>query len=132
EAAIRNAVADREELPCRIEEKAKLHSVEDRLRELDKGRKAADQRSGGCGRTGETLDDCIDSCKGVALCGAVTSQARAESGEFVYGGLAAVRRVGQGRDRGKKARHRRRNQILFGDRRRAIYRSLAQDKPGPG
>ena len=105
EAVIGNAVPDREELPRRVEEKAKLHRVEHCLRELDEGRKAADQRSGGCGRTRETLDDRIDSCKGIALCGAVGSQARAESGEFVYGGLAAVRRVGQGREaREKNAR----------------------------
>ena len=117
EAVVGNAIADREELPRRIEEKAKFHRVEHRLRELDESRKAADQRSGGCGRTCETLDDRIDSCKGIALCGAVVSQARAESGEFAYGGLAAVRRVGQGRDREKKTCDRRRNQRLFGVRR---------------
>ena len=63
EAVIGDAVPDREELPRRVEEKAKLHRVEHRLRELDEGRKAADQRSGGCGRTRETLDDRIDSCQ---------------------------------------------------------------------
>ena len=54
----------------------------------------------------ETLDDLIDSCQGFALCGVIASQARAESGEFVYRGLAAVRRVGQGREQQKKTRYR--------------------------
>ena len=69
EAVIGNAVADREELPRRVEEKAELHRVEHRLRELGEGRKAADQRSGGCGRTRETLDERIDSVR-ASLCAA--------------------------------------------------------------
>src|SRR5713226_8922973 len=100
EAVIENAVPDREELSRRVEEKAKLHGVEHRLRELDEGRKAADQRSRGCGRTREAFDESIDACEGVAPCGALGRQACAESREFAYGSLAVIRRVGQSRERG--------------------------------
>src|SRR4029453_8019096 len=130
EAIIGNAIADREELPRRIEEKAKVHRVEHRVGEPDEGRKAADQRSRGCSRTRETLDNRIDSCKGIALCGGICCQARAESGEFMYGVITAVRRVGQGRKREKRTRDCRPTQrVLRG--RRAVRERLPKDKPRP-
>ena len=102
ETVIGHAVPDREELPRRVEEKAKLHGVEHRLRELGEGRKTADQRSGGCGSTREALDEGIDVGQGIAACGALGRQARAERRELAYGGLTVLRRIGQGRERAKQ------------------------------
>ena len=48
------------------------------------------------GATRQTLDDCIDLPKGGTLCGAVVSQARPQSGELIYDGVAVARGVGQG------------------------------------
>src|SRR5687768_5838570 len=131
EAVVGNAIADRKEFARRIEEKAKFHFLEEIFRELDESRKAADQRFTGCGRTCKTLYDRIDFVKGIALSGAVFRQAFAQRREVAYGALAVVRRIGQRRDREKRARHRRRNQILFGDR-SALSGSLVKHKPCPG
>ena len=102
EAVVGNAIADREEFACRIEEKAKFHFLEERFGELDESRKAAEQRFTGCGRTCKTLDERIDSGKGIALCGVVCRQAFAQRREFAYGAFAIVRRIGEGRDREKE------------------------------
>src|SRR4029450_3743819 len=92
---IGHAISNREELPWRVEEKAKLHGVEHRLRELGKGRKATDQRAGGCGSTCEAFDEGLDVGKGVAAGGPLGRQALAERCEGTYGILTAFRRVGQ-------------------------------------
>ena len=132
EAVIGNAVADREEFARGIEEKAKVHRVEHRLRELDESRKAANQRSRGCGRTRETLDDRIDSCQGFPLCGAVGRQARAESREFV---MALSQRSGVsarvGSERKIRAIVARKPNLVPGLVARFMA-GLAKDKPRPG
>ena len=130
ETVIGDAIPDREELPRRVEEKAKLHGVEHRLRELGEGRKATDQRSGGCGSTREALDEGVDVRKGVAAGGTLGRQARAERRECAYGGLTALRRVGQSRECGKARRDRRPRQPCSGGG--VIGECVPTDKPGPG
>ena len=44
ETAVRDAIADREDLACRVEEEAKLHRIEELLRDAGDGGEALDER----------------------------------------------------------------------------------------
>ena len=94
-AAVRDAVADREDLARGIEEEAELHLAEHRLRERGHGREAIDEPLARDGRRRERRDGLVDE-RGVVAVRRTFAHARiAKIGELAGGGHAEVGQLGR-------------------------------------
>ena len=93
--AVRDAVADREDLARGIEEEAELRLAEHRFRERGHGREALDERLARDGGRRERRDGLVDEC-GVDPLRRAFAQARiAQRGELAGGDLAVVGQLGR-------------------------------------
>src|SRR5208282_489918 len=103
ERAVRNPISYREELARRIEEKTELHLVEHFLAGISKGLESCTERPRRAGRALESVNQNIDAhFKPVGR--AILGQGLRAIRQTQYGGIAATRKIGQGRERVKDMR----------------------------
>ena len=103
EAAVGDAVADRENPAHRIEEKAERHRVEEFLRALRGGAQAADEVAGRAGGALQGFGDLFEAADFASAARPFAGPGPAEGGQFGQGRLAAVGQVSGRGSRGHEA-----------------------------
>ena len=96
EAAVRDAVADREDLAGRVEEEAELHGLEELGGGARDAQEAAGERAGGGGGSRQALDERVDARdRRRRRVGARAEGGVAGGGELVHRGAAPLGQVGR-------------------------------------